>query len=111
MGKKQPKQNLQKQIEFVIETLKAYKPEKVILFGSAASGEIKEGSDIDLLAIKKTQKRGVERILEANRYLKDIKLPIDLVVYTPEEFVQAQRDNLMFIEEVLARGRIVYEKS
>ena len=111
MGKKQPKQNYQREIENIVKALKPYQPEKVILFGSAAKGSMKKGSDIDLLAIKKTKKRRVERILEVSRYLENNSWPIDILVYTPDEFRQAQDDNLMFIEEVINHGKVIYEKS
>jgi len=39
----------------------AISPEKIILFGSYASGETSPDSDIDLLIIKKTQERPAER--------------------------------------------------
>jgi predicted nucleotidyltransferase len=46
-----------KRLEVIIEELKAYNPEKIILFGSSARGEEDEHSDIDLVIIKKTRDR------------------------------------------------------
>ena len=111
MRKKQQKK-YQAELKKILETvIEKYKPEKVVLFGSTAKGNMEEGSDIDLLAIKKTRKRRVDRILEVSRYLEDTFLPVDILVYTPEEFLQAQADNLMFIEEVVNHGKVIYEKS
>ena len=48
-----------------------YAPQKVILFGSYAYGEPDEDSDIDLLIIKDTDKRPIERWIEVKRLLRD----------------------------------------
>jgi len=43
-------------IKIIVEELKDYKPEKIILFGSAARSEWNENSDLDFLLIKKNEK-------------------------------------------------------
>ena len=97
-------------IKDIVEALKAYEPEKVILFGSSARGDADQYSDIDLVVIKRTDKRFVERLVEAARYL-DLPVSVDLFVYTPEEFeVMAENAN-PFIERVRSEGRIIYERS
>ncbi|MCK4244861.1 MAG: nucleotidyltransferase domain-containing protein, partial [Candidatus Omnitrophica bacterium] len=51
------KVNLQKEIEKITEQIiKEYKPERIILFGSAVSGRLMPGSDIDLLVVKETKR-------------------------------------------------------
>ena len=47
----------------VLEQLKGYDPEKVILFGSATRGDTDEYSDIDLIVIKETDRRFVQRLI------------------------------------------------
>jgi len=44
-----------------------YQPKKIILFGSYAYGEPNEDSDIDLLIIKNTDKRPIDRWIEVKR--------------------------------------------
>lgn len=44
--------------------IKKYKPEKIILFGSLATGKVHEWSDIDLAIIKETPLNYFERLLE-----------------------------------------------
>ena len=39
-------------IDRVVSGLMAYAPEKIILFGSAASGDADEYSDLDLIIVK-----------------------------------------------------------
>jgi predicted nucleotidyltransferase len=63
--------------------IKDYDPEKIILFGSRVEGKDNEGSDIDLLVVKETEKRPLDRRIEVETLLSDRAVPIDIVVYTP----------------------------
>lgn len=97
-------------IEQLVEALKRYDPEKIVLFGSYARGDLDAHSDLDVVIIKKTDKRFVERLVEAAGYL-DLPISVDLFVYTPEEFQAMAECGNPFIERVQREGRIVYEKS
>ena len=97
-------------VKDIVDALKTYEPEKVILFGSSARGDADRYSDIDLVVIKRTDKRFVERLVEAARYL-DLPVSVDLFVYTPEEFEVMVENANPFIERVLSEGRIIYERS
>ena len=69
----------------IVEVIKEeYDPERIIVFGSMAGNNIHEWSDIDLLVVKRTSKRPLERVLELGRLVKP-KVGIDLFIYTPEE--------------------------
>ena len=72
------------EVEQIVKALVPYRPERIILFGSAARGDTDEYSDVDLILIKRTDKRFVERLVEAGSYLSS-HLRADLSVYTPEE--------------------------
>lgn len=86
-----------------------YSPQKIILFGSLATGEAAEAHDIDLLIIKDTDKDPWQRTREVNR-LFDHSAPVDLLVYTPEEINTRMKLNDFFIDEVLKHGRVLYER-
>ena len=43
------------------QLIKKYKPQKIILFGSYAYGNPRKDSDVDLLVIKKTNARHIDR--------------------------------------------------
>lgn len=90
-----------------------YKPEKIILFGSYAS-EIKgEGSDIDLIIIKRSNKRFVDRVIELVQLIRSrfgFEYPVEPFVYTPIEFSKAKKMNSLFIRTVLSKGIVLYEK-
>jgi len=62
-----------------------YFPEKLILFGSLAEGRTEENSDIDLLIIKRTNKKFTDRIGDVLRICRP-RMATDFIVYTPREF-------------------------
>jgi len=84
-----------------------YAPEKIILFGSAASeqGEI---NDVDLFIIKDDVPRlGADRIRELYR-LMDTDLPVDYLVYRPKEVADRLLLGDPFVVSVLREGRVLY---
>ena len=96
--------------QIIDELVKNYQPEKVILFGSRVVGKTHKWSDVDLVAIKKTSKNFYDRIGEASASFKHI-LPVDIIVYTPEEFVLMVMESRFVKEEVIKKGKVVYEQS
>ena len=84
-------------------------PERVIVFGSLASGQVHAWSDIDLVIVEKTDLPFWQRLRQTRRLLRP-KVGTDILVYTPEEFEQLRRDRTFFREEILAKGMVVYER-
>lgn len=85
-----------------------YKPDRIILFGSYGRKEFGNGSDIDLLIIKQTDKRPLERQIEIESLLADRSIPLDIIVYTPEEVRYLYSIGSPFIEEIVGKGRVIY---
>ena len=104
-------------IERVVETIRdEYRPEKIILFGSRIWGEPDADSDLDVLIIKESDKREVERILEVSRLVRRFQqrpylLPLDILVKTPGELQERLAMGDDFIREIVTRGRVVYDRS
>jgi predicted nucleotidyltransferase len=91
--------------------VKNYKPEKIILFGSYAWGKPKKNSDLDLLVIKSTRKKKINREIELVRHLRSVRFPIDVLVYTPTEVAhQVSQMGNIFMEDILNRGEVLYSK-
>lgn len=88
--------------------VEAYNPERILLFGSVARGDVGEDSDIDLIIVKQTVKRPSERAVEA-RLLLDRGLPIDIVVYTPKEFAERSASGDPIFRQILAEARTLYD--
>lgn len=96
-------------IKRVVNCLKRYHPEKIILFGSYARGEADEYSDLDLVVIKPTDQRFIDRLIETARCLDNDLGKVDVFVYTPEELEEMKQSGNPFIEQVLAEGIVIYE--
>jgi predicted nucleotidyltransferase len=99
---------LQENLSRILDSLREhYAPEQVIVFGSFASGEVSETSDLDLLIVKKTDKRFFDRIKEVVS-ICDYDIGVDFLVYTPEELREAAMTNAFVRDEILGKGKIVY---
>jgi predicted nucleotidyltransferase len=75
----------------------------VIVFGSLASGQITETSDLDLLIVKDTNKGFFEGIKEVVK-LRDYDIGVDFLIYTPQELIEAAKIR----DEILTKGKVVY---
>ncbi|MCK4781855.1 nucleotidyltransferase domain-containing protein [Candidatus Parcubacteria bacterium] len=87
-----------------------YKPEKIILFGSFAYGNPTKDSDADLFIIKKTKQLKTKRILKVDRMLLDRNIPLDILVYTPQEVKNRILLGDFFIRNIIQKGKILYVK-
>jgi predicted nucleotidyltransferase len=85
-------------------------PRKIILFGSYVYGTPTADSDVDLLVILDTLARPVDRYLRVSRLLRPRPFPLDLLVKTPAEIAQALERNDAFMREIIAQGRVLYER-
>lgn len=105
---------IKKIISEVIGKLRSeYEPLKIILFGSYAYGNPTKDSDIDLLILKNTDKRRVDRFVEVKRiiYTPDIKIPIYPLVYTPAELEERLKIGDDFVKEMVRKGITLYERT
>jgi predicted nucleotidyltransferase len=98
-----------REIENIIrQIIEKYNPERIILFGSAARGEINPDSDADLLIIKKdTPLYGADRIRELSPLI-DRTIPLDLLVYHPEEYEERLNMGDPFLQVIAREGKVVY---
>jgi HEPN domain-containing protein/predicted nucleotidyltransferase len=87
-----------------------YDADRIILYGSRVGDRARPDSDIDLLIVKETDKRPVERRIEVERLLLDRapKLDLDVLVFTPRELRELYFVGSPFIEEVMETGRVLY---
>jgi predicted nucleotidyltransferase len=87
-----------------------YKPKKIILFGSYAYGDPTEESDIDLLIIKSTDEKSMQRWLRVRKILREFifEISISPFVYTEEELNQRRKIKDFFIEEIIKKGEVLY---
>jgi predicted nucleotidyltransferase len=95
---------------FAREVAEKFHPEKIVLFGSYASGKPSADSDVDLLVIMKHNGRSVEQALSIRRAVRR-SFPLDLIVKTPQETQARLKQNDCFIKSVLTKGRTLYERT
>ena len=108
------KEEVKRILSEVVEKLKSeYKPLRIILFGSYAFGNPNEDSDIDLLILKNTNKRRVDRFVQVKKiiYNPNYKIPISPLVYSPKELEERLRIDDDFIKEIIQKGTILYERA
>jgi len=97
--------------EIVHRLVTGLHPHKIVLFGSYVYGIPTAHSDVDLLVIVDTQARPVDRYLRVSRLLRPRPFPLDILVKTPEEIAQALDRDDAFIREIMAQGRVLYDRS
>jgi len=102
---------LNEELKRILElVVKRYSPQKVILFGSLANNKVREWSDIDLMIVKQTNKRFLDRIEEI-LFMTYPKVGINVVVYTPQEFNDMlDKKHYFLLEEILKKGKVLYER-
>jgi len=85
---------------------KEYHAEKVILYGSYATGEATEDSDIDLFIIAPTNERFYERIAMVRRLLRDLcyKIPLSPIVLNMDEVKARLKRGDQFVEQIIMKG-------
>lgn len=100
-----------------LESLKTLDPLRIVLFGSAARGEVREWSDLDFLIvldsdrIPETYEEKMQLKLDVRKKIRKLsyKVPIDLLVYTRPEYEALVNQNSSFVREILAEGKTLYE--
>ena len=94
--------------EIVRRVVDVAAPERIVLFGSAARGEMGPHSDVDLLVVKSNVHR---RRLAGNIYenLHGVGAPVDVVVVTPEDIARYGDSHALIIRPALREGKTVYD--
>ena len=83
--------------------------DKIILFGSYASGTYNDDSDIDICVITNKNKRKIEILREIRNILFDyISKPLDLLVYRSEEFDERAEKFKSIEREIKEKGELLY---
>jgi len=96
---------LKAELDRIIGRLKADPSVRlVLLFGSMARGDARDHSDIDLIVVKDTEKRFLDRLDE---FYDDAREAMDILVYTPQEFEEMKERP--FVKRALREGMILYE--
>lgn len=94
---------------FCEEVAKRFRPHKIILFGSYAYGRPTEDSDVDLLIVMDRARYRGERMSLRIRHAVQRDFPMDLLVRTPAEISKRIRWGDSFMQEIVEKGKVMYE--
>ncbi len=95
----------------IVQRIRArFHPEKIILFGSYATGNPSEESDVDLLIVADTDLPHKERFPAVSRLLGDYPAAFDVIFKTPEEYQRARTVVNRIVYFADKYGRVVYER-
>lgn len=96
--------------KIVKQVVADYQPEKIILFGSYAYGKPSADSDLDLLIIKKTAERFIDRWTNVRKIVSDPErsIPFEPLILTPRELEERLARGDQFMEEIMAKGVVLY---
>ena len=94
--------------EIIRRIVEVAQPEKIILFGSAARGDMNRHSDVDLLIIKEGAD-ALELMGEIYMNLDGVGAAVDAVVVTPDDVERYKDSHAVIVKPALQEGRVVYE--
>ncbi len=86
-----------------------FDPQLIVAYGSIATGGVNEWSDIDLLIVQESDVPFWHRPAKICALL-DSRVNIDIFAYTPEEFERVRRRDPFVRDEMLAKGRVLYQR-
>jgi len=95
--------------EIVRRILTVCRPDRIILFGSAADGQMTLDSDIDLLVLEAEVANAREEALRIRKALTGLPFPFDVLVMERDRFEES-RSVIGGIAWPAARyGKVIYE--
>lgn len=102
---------LKAELERILAILrKRVRPEKIILFGSLASGRFRPESDIDLLIVQDSKEPIFERVKRLESILER-RYAADLIVLTSEEVQTLLDSDNRYLKDIFSHGRVLYERT
>ncbi len=96
--------------EIVKRVQYAAKPDRIILFGSAASGRMTRDSDIDLLILKKAIRRPLRECVPIYDALSGLGYPFDVVLMSTERFEESKNVMGGIAYPAHKYGKVLYAK-
>jgi len=107
--KRNRREHFEKELKNVVEKIvRGYSPEKIILFGSFSRKNVQDPGDMDLIVIKSTDQDPWERAASVDEIIEH-NVPVDILIYTPEEIRKRRAMHDEFVEEFSVKGKVVYD--
>ena len=97
--------------EIVRRILSVARPERIILFGSAATGEMTGDSDIDLLILENSPPNTRNESVRLRKTLRGLGFPFDLIVMSSERFEDTKNVIGGIAYPANKYGKVIYEST
>jgi len=94
--------------EVVRRIVDVARPDRIVLFGSAARGQMGADSDLDLLVVKSGVSHRRRLAQQIYRGLLGLTVPVDVMVVTPKDVEQYRAKIGSIIAQALYEGQVVY---
>ena len=95
--------------------VRAAKPERIILFGSHATGSAGPASDVDLLVVENEpfgpSRTRMAEVARLSRLLGHFRVPLDLVLVSSDEVAHAALSQHHVVARAVREGRVLHERS
>ncbi|MFH0809548.1 MAG: nucleotidyltransferase domain-containing protein [Pseudomonadota bacterium] len=95
--------------EIVRRILSGARPDRIILFGSAATGTMTRDSDIDLLVIQADPDNHRQESVYLRRMLRGLGYPFDVIVISTEWFEESKGVIGGIAYPANKYGKVIYE--
>ena len=96
--------------EIVSRIVSVADPEKIILFGSGARGEMGPNSDLDLLVLKSgpVHRRRLSQAIYMNLF--GVGQAVDIIVVTPDDIQRYGNTHALVLKPALHEAKVIYER-
>jgi predicted nucleotidyltransferase len=112
MTQPEPSLNLPPLVQRTLQRLiRAFAPERIVLFGSYAKGRVHGGSDVDLLVVANLEGNPAFHQRRARQLAADCFPRVDVVFATPEEVNEAATTKSPFLLSILGKGITLYTRA
>lgn len=88
----------------------AFKPHRILLFGSHARGDSAPDSDLDIMVEMETDLEFYERIRMVASLFGLRRWPLDVLVYTPAEVTEMKDVNGTMVNLIEREGKLLYAR-
>ena len=96
--------------EIIKRIVEEVEPDKIILFGSAARGDMGPNSDVDLLVVKSGVVHRGQLAGDIYMNLIGVERAVDVVVVTPEDIERYKDSIALVIRPALREGKVIYAR-
>jgi predicted nucleotidyltransferase len=97
--------------EIVKRILEVAQPQRIILFGSAATGQMTKDSDIDLLVLESVPGDTRREGIRIRRAMHGLNYPFDIIVMAVERFEESKDVIGGIAYPAHKYGKVIYEKA